>query len=276
MTVISCRQLAPRVGRLADNCDLSVLAVRRAVDEGADVVVLPELVTCGYVFADPAEARASGLPPDAEVFGRWSDAAGPTGAVVIGGFAEAGGDGNVYDSAVVVDGSGVLAVYRKTHLWDREKLFFTPGVERPPVVDTAHGRIGVMICYDAEFPEMIRTVALSGADLLAVPTNWPWLARPPGERPPELIVAMAGARVNRLPIALCDRTGTERGVGWTGGSAIVDEQGWPVAEAPHTDEPAAIAADIDLSVGRSKRIGEFADALGDRRPELYGALLDGP
>ena len=142
------------------------------------------------------------------------------------------------------------------------------------MVATAHGRIGVLICYDAEFPEMIRTVALAGADLLAVPTNWPWLARPDGERPPELIVAMAGARVNRLPIAMCDRTGTERGVGWTAGSAIIDEQGWPVAEASHTDQPVSITADIDLSIGRSKRLGEFADAIGDRRPELYGALLD--
>jgi predicted amidohydrolase len=274
VTVISSRQLAPQVGRLADNCELSVLAVQAAVDEGVDIIVLPELVTSGYVFADRDEARAAALTPDAEVFGRWSAAAGAIGAVVVGGFAEAGADGDVYDSALVVDGSGVLAVYRKTHLWDREKLFFTPGADRPPVVATAHGRIGVLICYDAEFPEMIRTVALAGADLLAVPTNWPWLARPAGERPPELIVAMAGARVNRLPIAMCDRTGTERGVGWTAGSAIIDEQGWPVAEASHTDQPVSITADIDLSIGRSKRLGEFADAIGDRRPELYGALLD--
>ena len=92
---------------------------------------------------------------------------------MIGGFAEAGPDGEHYNSAAVVDADGVVVVYRKTHLWDREKLWFRPGEQLPPVIDTAHGRIGVAICYDLEFPELMRHLAVRrrrarrGADQLA-------------------------------------------------------------------------------------------------------------
>jgi predicted amidohydrolase len=139
----------------------------------------------------------------------------------------------------------------------------------PPVVDTAVGRIGVAICYDLEFPEVTRQLAVAGAELIAVPTNWPLVDRPPGERPPEVVIAMAAARVNRVAIACCDRAGTERGQRWTEGSTIVAADGWPVAVAgPGT---ATALADVDLARSRDKRLGEHNDALGDRRPELYAS-----
>ena len=97
------------------------------------------------------------------------------------------------------------------------------------VVDTEHGRIGVMICYDVEFPEWVRAVALSGADLLCAPVNWPLLPRPEGERPTEMVRALAGAGMNRMPIAVCDRAGVERGSDWIGGSVITDADGYPLA-----------------------------------------------
>ena len=79
--------------------------------------------------------------------------------------------------------AALRAVYRKAHLWDAESDFFAPGTAPPPVVDTEFGRIAMMICYDVEFPEWVRRPALAGADLLAVPTNWPADPVPPGERP---------------------------------------------------------------------------------------------
>lgn len=277
MTVVSCRQLAPRVGDLAGNSSSSIAAIHAAVAEGADVIVLPELTTTGYPFDDVDEVRAVALPADHHLFDAWSASLGESGAVVVGGFAELGDDGRIYNSAAVVDGSGVRAVYRKTHLWDREKLFFTPGSALPPIVDTAHGRLGVLICYDAEFPELTRQLALGGADLLVVPTNWPLVDRPAGERPPEVIIAMASARVNRLPAALCDRTGAERGQLWTAGSTVIDADGWVVAATPlGSDEPAVLTVDLDLTRGRDKQLTVLAHALADRRPELYAALLDTP
>src|SRR5688500_13448624 len=122
MTVISCRQLAPRLGDVAWNIDRSVDAVRSAVGEGAAVVVLPELVTSGYAFESRDEAAASALTPRDPVFAAWAAAVAPADGLVVGGFAERDENGRIYNRAAVVDASGVRAVYRKIHLWDREKL----------------------------------------------------------------------------------------------------------------------------------------------------------
>ncbi len=271
MTRVVCRQLAPAVGELDANVEMSVAAVRDAVAEGGQIIVLPELMTSGYVFASPEEARSLAITPEHQVFSAWADLARASGAVVVSGFAELGDGGALYNSAAVVDGTGVLAVYRKAHLWDREKLFFAAGSEPPPVVETRFGRLGVLICFDLEFPEMARSLTVRGADLLTVPTNWPLMERPPGERPAEVTIAMATARVNRVGIACCDRAGTERGQEWTNGTAVIDEQGW-VAALP--DDSGAAAAEIDLLRARDKRLTELSDILADRRPELYATVTD--
>ena len=88
------------------------------------------------------------------------------------------------------------------------------------MLDTLHGRIGVIVCYDLEFPEWTRAAALRGAELLCVPTNWPLEPRPAGERPMEVLRAMVTAATNRMAVAVCDRCGPERGVDWVAGTAI--------------------------------------------------------
>ena len=255
MTRIACIRLAPTVGDLQGNLAM----IRRALSSvSADIVVLPELVTSGYVFSGVEEAAAVAVSPSSLAW--W----GSFGALVVGGFCERGDDGRLYNSAAVVDASGVVAVYRKTHLWDRERLIFTPGDAVPPVLDTAFGRIGVLVCYDLEFPEMPRSLALRGAELLCVPVNWPVVERPPaGEHPPEQLTAMSAARVNRVFIAVCDRVGAERGVEWVGGTAVIDENGWIVGESD---------ADVDLALARDKVFAGLSDAFADRRPELYGEV----
>jgi predicted amidohydrolase len=172
-----------------------------------------------------------------------------------------------------VDASGVRAVYRKTHLWDREKLFFTPGVEPPPVVDTALGRIGVSVCYDTSFPELLRGVALRGAELVAVPTNNPVFPRVPGQEPLEVAVVRAHAYFNRVFVACCDRAGSERGVDFLGSSLVTDEQGWALTPSALGEE-AVLVAECRLEQARDKRWNERNDVFGDRRPELYGTLAD--
>ncbi|TNM69653.1 hydrolase [Streptomyces sp. NP160] len=270
-TRVAACQLAPAIADLPANAEMSVAAVRAAVADGADVVVLPELVTSGYVFSSPEEARTVAVQPDHGVFAAWAAACtGRDGAVVVGGFCELGDDGLLYNSAAVVDASGVRAVYRKAHLWDREKLVFTPGSAAPPVVDTAHGRIAVMVCYDLEFPEWTRTAALAGADLIAVPTNWPLVPRPDGERVPEVVIAMAAARVNHVAIACADRSGTERGVDWNEGTSVVSADGWVVSEVGTGTGVAW--ADLDLAASRDKRVTEHAHLMDDRRPDLYRAI----
>jgi predicted amidohydrolase len=261
---VACLGLAPEVGELDRNAAMASAAIAEAAQSGVQVIVLPELVTSGYCFASVDEARSVAIRRDDRLFGRWSDAAG--GAVVAAGFAELGDDDRLYNSAVLLDADGVRAVYRKTHLWDTEKLFFTAGSAAAPVVPTAFGRIGMLICYDMEFPEMTRSVALRGADLLVVPTNWPLGDRPAGQPAGEVVLAMAAAMANRMPIACCDRRGIERGQRWNEASTIVGADGWPRATA---DADGVAMAQLDLAASRDKRLSSRNDALGDRRTDVY-------
>jgi 5-aminopentanamidase len=263
MVQIACCQIEPVVGDLAANAAVIEAQIREAVGVGADVIVLPELATSGYMFADADEARATALKPTD--FANWSAAVDD--ALVVGGFCELGDDGRLYNSAVMVDADGVVASYRKTHLWDREKLIFTPGDALPPVIKTKHGAIAVMVCYDLEFGELTRRVALDEAELIAAPVNWPLFPRPEGEHPGEVITAMSTARTNKVAIACCDRAGVERGQQWTEGTAIIDPDGWVVAAAgPGT---AMAVADIDLAATHDKTLTEHVHLFDDRRVDLY-------
>jgi predicted amidohydrolase len=167
-------------------------------------------------------------------------------------------------------------VYRKAHLRDAEKKVFTPGDGAPPVVALPFGNVGLMICYDLEFPEWVRLAALSGADLIAAPVNWPAPASPapPGERSGEVVSAQAAASANGVFIAVADRCKTERGVDWVGGSVIIRRGGYPAAGPVCEDRTAILTATIDLRQARDKRISELNDLFADRRPELYARLWD--
>lgn len=272
MTRVVCRELTPIVGDLSANLKTMLSAFREAVQAGADVVIMPELMTSGYVFDSREEAAGAAIGAADEVFYECAGIAATGPAVLVFGFCERGDAGHLYNSAAVVDSSGLRVVYRKTHLWDSEKLVFEFGRQVPPVVDTVVGRIGVLICYDLEFPEMTRYLALAGADLIAVPTNWPIVPRPARERPSEVTIAMAAARVNRVAIACCDRRGTERGIAWIEGTTIVDADGWIAATG---DVAGWASAELDLYSSRDKKLSDRNDAFADRRPELYSAIVAG-
>jgi 5-aminopentanamidase len=261
-----CAQLAPKLADLDANRALTTAAIESAAERAADLVVLPELVSSGYML-DRDEAERVAITPTDPLFDAWSSAA--RGAVVVGGFCERGEDEMLYNSVAVVDSRGVRAVYRKTHLWGHEHTVFTAGSHPPPIITCDLGRLAPILCYDLEFPELTRSLALAGADLIAVPANWPLVPRPPDERPPEVVIAMAAARVNRLAIACCDRAGTERGQVWTQGTAIIDTDGWVVATSG--DDGFAVA-DVDLTPARDKSLPPHNDLIKDRRPDLYGLL----
>lgn len=267
---VACHQLAPVVGDLDGNRARALAAIDAAAAAGAQVVVLPELASSGYVFEDAEEARRLAEPADGPTLAGWAARARAHGLVVAGGFAEDGGNGRLYNSAALVDAGGVRAVYRKVHLWDRESLVFTPGDEPPLVLDTAHGRIGLIVCYDLEFPEWVRAAALDRAELLCVPTNWPREPRPPGERPMEVLRTMVSASTNRMAIAVCDRCGSERGTDWVAGTAIAGPDGWLLAGPPPMAAPTLLLADVNLAAARDKALGPRNDVLADRRPALYG------
>ena len=208
---VACCQLAPRIGEADTNRALAHDAIVDAADRGARVVVLPELVNSGYVFEGLDEALTLAEPLDGPTVSDWAGLAGQRDLVVVGGLCEREPEGDTLrNTAVVVDPSGLRAAYRKAHLWDREGRVFCAGDGPPPVVDTVHGRIGVVVCYDLEFPEWMRLPALAGAELVCAPVNWPREPRPPGERPQEVVRVQASASVNRMFIAVADRDGPNR------------------------------------------------------------------
>ena len=270
LTRVAAGQLSLRVGETASNRAAARDAIDIAAGQGARVVVLPELVPSGYVFTGAAEARSLAEPADGPTVSEWQRIAARRDLVIIGGFCELGESGELLNSAAIIDGSGTRAIYRKAHLWDAERDVFTPGSAEPPVVDTAWGRIGVMVCYDAEFPEWVRKPALAGADLLALPTNWPAEPRPAGERPAVVLNVQSAASANRIFIAAADRCGTERGVSWVGGTVIAGVDAYPLAGPVCTDEPAVLVADCDLRLARSKANSPRNDVHADRRTDLYG------
>src|SRR5260370_15569252 len=228
--VVAVAQLALTVGDLYANRRAARAAVAEAAAAGARLVVLAELSDSGYVFSDASEARSLASPAASGVTLReWRSLAAMHNLAIAGGFCELGPDGKLYNSAAIVDASGTRAVYRKAHLWDAEKTIFTPGDDAPPVVELPFGNVGLMICYDLEFPEWVRLAALSGADLIAAPVNWPASASPPppGERSGEAVSAQGAAAANGVFIAVAHRRGTERRVDSVDGSAIIRRGGVP-------------------------------------------------
>lgn len=148
-------QSNPRVG--VENKDDNVQATLRQIDEaaanGARLIVLPELASTGYAFDTRDEAYAHAEPvPDGPTCAAWIEAARKHDAYIVAGIAESDGV-TLYDTAVIVGPEGFIGKYRKTHLWSREKLIFTPGDDFP-VFETRIGRIGLLVCWDIWFPEI--------------------------------------------------------------------------------------------------------------------------
>jgi predicted amidohydrolase len=266
---IACCQIAPDVIDPAASAQRATDAIRAAIADGAEIVILPELVLSGYVFASQDEANAAAIPPESPLLQAWSEHAARSDALVIGGFAEKAADGTLFNSLAVVDRAGVVAVYRKLHLWGDEPRWFQHGQDPAPVIDTRFGRIGLAVCYDIEFPELTRGLALQGAELIVIPANWPH-----GEQPMLHELARTTAYLNRVFVAVCDRCGTERGLEFEGGSVIAAPDGRALAGAAagHRGE-ATLTADVDLTEARDKRNGPHNDAFADRRADHYVAEL---
>jgi 5-aminopentanamidase len=273
VTLVAACQIAPVVGDVVENRARVRAAVEEAGEQAADLVVLPELAQSGYVFTDLQEARSMAEHVDGPTVREWADLSRRLQMVLVAGFCERGRDGHLFNSCVLIDHGDVRATYRKAHLWDLESQYFTRGHEGPPVVDTSLGRVAMMVCYDVEFPEWTRMAGLGGADVLAVPTNWPLEPRPPGERPMEVVRLQAAASANRMFVVAADRCGVERGVPWVGGSVILGPEGYPLAGPVAADREELLVARVDLHEARTKTISAHNHVLTDRRPDLYARLV---
>jgi predicted amidohydrolase len=233
----------------------------------AELVILPELWSSGYVFSSHAEVAA--LAEDA--------ASGPTARALtaaarrerrhyIAGFPERA-RGRIYNSAMLVGPAGVKAVYRKLHLFEREQEWFAPGDLPLEVQRVGPARVGILICFDWRFPEAARVLALQGADVIAHPSN---LVFPNAQE-----AMRVRALENRLYTVTANRTGTETRPGgrvpFTGRSQIVDPNGEVVVRAGRTTST-AMAFDCDLALARDKRLTARTPIFSNRRPAFYRSL----
>jgi N-carbamoylputrescine amidase len=272
---IACIQMQPVIGKVEDNVAHSIGLINRAVEQGAALVVLPELSNTGYMFKSREEAFALSEPiPDGPTVKAWSEIASRHKLHLVAGICERDGS-KLFNSAVLIGPSGTIGTFRKVHLWNEENLYFEPGDLGFPVYHTAIGRIGMAICYDGWFPETYRLAALQGADIVCVPTNWvPIPGQAPGREAMANILAMAAAHSNSIYIACADRVGTERGQPFEGQSLIVGHTGWPVAGPASRDREEIVIADVALGEARRARNwNAFNQVLRDRRSDLYDEML---
>jgi len=272
-------QFNPQVG--LDNLESNALAARqrleRAAKEGANLIVLPELATTGYCFDNREEAFAHAEPvPDGRTIRSWVAFAKEHQVFIVGCLPEVDGQ-QLFDTAVLVGPEGYVGKYRKTHLWNEEKLFFTPGNLGFPVFDTRIGRISLLVCWDIWFPETVRIVSQLGADIICIPTGWVWTPPPLYDASGTCMAAyltMTAAHANNVFIATADRIGTERGAGFMGNSLIAGTNGWPIGRIAGPDEDTILYADIDVVQARTAPIwNQLNDLQRDRRTDLYDQLL---
>ena len=268
---VACCQLEPRVGHKRANLDKCASFIARAAKGGANVIVLPELASSGYIFETRAEAASlADAYEGGETTTEWARLARDLKVHIVGGFCENAG-GTLYNAAALVGPQGPVGLFRKVHLWGEENLYFKPGDLGFPVFTTPHGVIGAAVCYDGWFPETYRTMALAGAELVCVPTNWvPIPGQDPKREAMANVLTMAAAHSNSICIAAADRVGTERGQPFIGQSLIVGHTGWPIGGPASPTEETIVFADIDLAeVKRARCWNDFNHPLRDRRPEAY-------
>jgi 5-aminopentanamidase len=231
----------------------------------ADLLVLPELFATGYQFISRDEVFALSEPvPDGHTCQALVELSREKGMFFVAGLAERDGE-RLFNSAILTGPDGFIGVYRKTHLFSEEKLWFEAGDTGFQGFETPIGRIGIMICFDWIFPESMRTLTLMGAEIVAHPANivLPWC---PSAMPVRCLE-------NRVIAITANRTGSEsRKAGHTlryiGTSQITAHNGTILKRAPE-DSEILMTVDIDPADARNKSLNPYNDLIGDRRPGLY-------
>lgn len=275
---IACIQMEPIVGEKERNVAHSLDLISEAADNGAQLIVLPELANSGYVFESRGEAFTLAEPvPNGPTTEAWARIAAERGIWLVAGISERAGE-SLFNSAVLIGPEGHTGTFRKVHLWNEENLYFEPGDLGFPVFRTPFGRVGMFICYDSWFPESYRLCALQGADIVCVPTNWvPIPGQDPEQQAMANVLVMASAHSNSVFVAAADRVGTERGQPFIGRSIIASYTGWPVAGPASANDEEILYADVNLADARRKRNwNEYNQVLRDRRTDVYGEMLGSP
>ncbi|MGL4463723.1 MAG: carbon-nitrogen hydrolase family protein [Planctomycetia bacterium] len=247
--------------------------LRQTAAVGARLTIFPECALTGYCFEDRDEAVRFAEKIPGPSTAALTTACAELNVYTVVGMLETDGR-RLYNAAVLIGPDGVLNHYRKVHLPAMGVDRLTTGGDRP--FDVAHAgrvRVGMNICYDISFPEASRCLALEGADLIALPTNWPTNAEANAD-----YMVNARAMENNVYFFAVNRVGDERGFHFIGRSRLCGPNGRTIAEAAH-DREEIVYGEIDPEIARAKKIVRVPgkheiDRMKDRRPELYGPLVE--
>ena len=257
-------QLTATPGDVERNASRVVDSMERFPD--VEIAVFPELYLCGYA---PSIVRSGARPPDSLELGMIAEAAARRRTAVVVGFAETRG-ADVFNSAACFDNTGELvAVYRKAQLFGAERDHFVPG-EVLVVAALAARRVGILICFDIEFPELARSLAIAGADLLITPS-----ANMSPYYGVHDLASRARALDNRVPHIYVNLVGRSNGFEFVGGSRAIGSDGQVLDEAPHRSEE-LIVANIPRPEQPSDPLVDYLSLLPSPLPVLGSERLASP
>jgi predicted amidohydrolase len=264
-------QMDVSLGDIEANVAKMIRHLQESHRAGAQLTVFPECAATGYCFETLDEGRRHAQTIPGPITAALAAVCRQRELFAVFGMLEADG-ARVFNAAVLVGPVGVIGSYRKVHLPYLGIDRHTASGDRSFAVHEAGDvRVGLNICYDAAFPEAARCLALLGADLIALPTNWP----PGGECVAQHAIRTR-AMENAVYYAAINRVGSERGFRFIGLSSICAPNGDVLAESTDADEQ-VLYADIDPNRSRRKRIVRVPDKheidrFADRRPEMYGPI----
>ncbi|MCX7801113.1 MAG: carbon-nitrogen hydrolase family protein [Fimbriimonadales bacterium] len=279
---VACFQMDVVFGDPEANAARVAERIAEAGSRGVGLAVFPEAVLTGYCVEACEAARALALPvregpkhevaeaPESVLAIR--DACARHGVHAVFGFAGSD-EAGLYNGAILAEPSGRMRLFRKVHLPELGlDKFVAPGNDLP-VFETELGRIGILVCFDLRVPEAARVLALRGADVIVLPTNWPEGADFAAD-----CIAPVRAAENKVFLVACNRVGEEGGFRFIGKSGVYGVAGQTLAKAGCGEE--TIEAELDPALARNKRNvaipGRYeSEVFGSRRPDLYGPIVGG-
>jgi|SRR5215469_2875520 len=260
------------------NLERSVALAADGFAGGADLVILPELTVPGYT-TERAALEKSAQALDGPALREWERVAAVHGGYIAAGFCERDGD-RLFNSAVIISGEGVLAHYRKTHLFSSEKGVFTPGDLGLQVVTTPRASFGLCICYDLRFVEVMRILALQGADVVVVPSAWvagfDRGAFANSNLPGQVAGVLVQANLNQVFVAAVSFAGAGADVEFLGRSVMAGPYGDALSGPAPADQECLYLAKVDLNevAGAGRRTSMITPAQ-DRRRDMYSVTYLG-
>ena len=258
---VAIYQCRPRPGEVAANLDRLARAAGDAAAQGAQLLLCPEMFLTGYNIGGRAVRQLAENRDGASALAV-AKIAREARLAILYGYPERDAKDVIYNAVQLVGSDGsALANYRKTHLFgDLDRSMFSASAAPSPVLEVGGWRVGLLICYDVEFPENVRRLALAGADLILAPTA--------NMVPYEVVAATivpARAYENQVYLAYANYCGSEGEIEYCGLSCLAAPDGTDVARAGHGE--ALIVGELDRErLAASRRINTY---LADRRPELY-------